>query len=77
MWARILSIVLRAGHDVLVLRPVPNEQEITDRPEVEWILLDCPDQTLRERLRERGWADDRVEDELRDGEVGRRLTITG
>jgi hypothetical protein len=58
MWERIVTIVRRAGHPVLLLGPVPDPEELA--PGGRWAapvrcaLLDCPDQVRLHRLRERG-----------------------
>ncbi|MEU7898769.1 AAA family ATPase [Nonomuraea sp. NPDC049152] len=58
MWQRIVTMVRRAGHPVLLLCPVPDPEELVPggrwEVPVRWALLDCPDEVRRHRLRERG-----------------------
>ncbi|MET9022688.1 AAA family ATPase [Actinopolymorpha sp. NPDC004070] len=80
MWDRIVHIVRRAGHPVLLLGPTPYPEELTttadqDGP-VHWALLDCADQLRRARLRTRGWSPEWIEDALADAAETRQLIPT-
>ncbi|MEU0567243.1 AAA family ATPase [Nonomuraea sp. NPDC005983] len=77
MWRRIVTMVRRAGHPVLLLCPVPDPDELAagrrwDGP-VHWALLDCPDDVREHRLRARGYAQEWIEDALADAAQGRTL----
>ena len=80
MWDRIVHIVRRAGHPVLLLGPTPYPEELAttadpDGP-LHWALLDCADQLRRARLRARGWSAEWVEDAVADAAETRELIPT-
>ncbi|MER6944781.1 AAA family ATPase [Nonomuraea sp. NPDC000554] len=77
MWQRIVTMVRRAGHPVLLLCPVPDPDELAagmrwDGP-VRWALLDCPDDVREHRLRGRGYAQEWIENAMADAAQGRTL----
>ena len=70
MWRRIIDLPRRAGHPVLFMSP--------DEPEdlggaTACLLLDCNDEVRTERLRERGWGDEKIADALEDARRYRTL----
>lgn len=77
MWQRIVTMVRRAGHPVLLLCPVPDPEELAPggrwEVPVRWALLDCPDEVRRHRLRERGSPPEWIEDAMADAAQGRAL----
>jgi hypothetical protein len=80
MWRRILAIIRRAGHPVILLCPIPSPEEMAegalwDEP-VHRALLDCDDQLRLDRLRGRGWPQDWIDDALTDARQGRELIGT-
>ncbi|SFH09813.1 Broad-specificity NMP kinase [Actinopolymorpha cephalotaxi] len=80
MWDRIVHIVRRAGHPVLLLGPTPYPEEpaTTADPDgpVHWALLDCADELRRARLRTRGWSTEWIEDAVADAAETRELIPT-
>jgi hypothetical protein len=80
MWRRIVTMVLRAGHPVLLMCPIPDADEMPafgrwDGP-VRWALLDCPAAERERRLRERGAPREWIDDALADAAQGRELITT-
>ncbi len=80
MWGRIVTMVRRAGHPMLLMCPIPDASEVPafvrwDGP-VRWALLDCPDDERQRRLRERGAPRDWMDDALADAAQGRELITT-
>ncbi|MFD1934019.1 MULTISPECIES: AAA family ATPase [Nonomuraea] len=77
LWQRVVTMVRRAGHPVLLLCPVPDPEELAPdgrwAAPVRWALLDCPDEVRLHRLWERGWAQDWIEDAMADAAQGRAL----
>lgn len=75
MWERIMSMITRAGHSVLVLCPIPSVSELREPADrvSRWILLDCPDDSRRSRLRARGWDAESIEDAIADARLGREM----
>ncbi|WP_049565115.1 AAA family ATPase [Nonomuraea sp. SBT364] len=80
MWERIVAIVRRAGHPVLLLCPVPDAGELAPggrwAPPVRWALLDCPDEVRLHRLKERGTPQEWVAEAMADAAHGRALAPT-
>ncbi|MEU6719094.1 hypothetical protein ABZ897_47165 [Nonomuraea sp. NPDC046802] len=79
MWARIVTMVRRAGHPVLLLLPIPDAGDLTPQGpwgEAHWALLDCPDDERMRRLAEREWAADWAEEAMADAVQGRALIST-
>ncbi|MEV0344538.1 AAA family ATPase [Nonomuraea sp. NPDC050680] len=77
LWARIVTMVRRAGHPVLLLCPVPDPPELApagrwDDP-AHWAVLDCPDEVRLDRLRARGYAREWIEDAMADAAQARAL----
>ena len=77
MWDRIIHIVRRAGHPVILLCPTPSPDDVVadadpDGP-VHWVLLDCADDRRYARLRARGWPTEWIEDALTDAAQAREL----
>ncbi|GAA2266836.1 hypothetical protein GCM10010149_03960 [Nonomuraea roseoviolacea subsp. roseoviolacea] len=77
LWGRIVTMVRRVGHPVLLLCPVPDAEELApgarwDGP-LRWALLDCPDDVRRRRLEARGYGEEEIEDALADARQGRAL----
>ncbi|MFI6485836.1 AAA family ATPase [Nonomuraea sp. NPDC050663] len=80
LWGRVVTMVRRAGHPVLLMCPIPDADEVPafarwDGP-VHWALLDCPDGERRRRLRERGAPQGWIDDALVDAAQGRELITT-
>ncbi|MFB4273747.1 AAA family ATPase [Nonomuraea sp. MTCD27] len=80
MWSRIVTMVRRAGHPVLLLCPIPDAAEVApgarwEEP-VRWALLDCPDDERVRRLRERGAPPEWIDDAVADAAQGRTLIPT-
>ncbi|NYH93371.1 AAA family ATPase [Actinopolymorpha rutila] len=80
MWDRIVHIVRRAGHPVLLLGPTPSPEEVAttadqDGP-VHWALLDCAEPLRRARLRTRGWPTEWIEDAVLDAAQTREFVPT-
>lgn len=77
MWRRIVTMVRRAGHPVLLLCQIPNPEDLQPDgmwdPPVRWALLDCPDEVRRQRLQARGSTREGIEDALADAAQGRQL----
>lgn len=77
MWARIVTMVRRAGHPVLLLCPIPDAAELAPGSRwaepVHWALLDCPDEERVRRLRERGSPEEWIDDAVADAAQGRAL----
>lgn len=70
MWRRIIDMTRRSGHPVVFLSPnIPSEL----RGAAGYLLLDCDDDVLAERLRARGWNATQVESTLRDARAYRPL----
>lgn len=80
MWRRVLAIIRRAGHPVVLLCPIPSPEEMAERAlwdePVHWALLDCDDQLRLDRLRGRGWPRDWIDDAMTDARLGRELLGT-
>ncbi|WP_157181614.1 AAA family ATPase [Actinopolymorpha alba] len=80
MWDRILRIVRRAGHPVLLLGPTPSPEELATNADpagpVHWALLDCTDQLRRARLQTRGWPAEWIEDAVLDAAQTREFFPT-
>ncbi|MDP9868021.1 MULTISPECIES: AAA family ATPase [Streptosporangium] len=79
MWRRIVTMVRRAGHPVLLMCPIPDADEMSafgrwDGP-VHWALLDCPNAERERRLRERGAPREWIDDALADAAQGRELIM--
>ncbi|MER5323010.1 PEP-utilizing enzyme [Streptosporangium roseum] len=77
LWRRIVTMVRRVGHPVLLMCPIPDAAEVPpgvrwDEP-VHWALLDCPDDERARRLRERGAPQEWIDDALADAAQGREL----
>ncbi|MFB4268635.1 AAA family ATPase [Nonomuraea sp. GTA35] len=80
MWRRIVTMVRRAGHPVLLMCPIPDAIEVPafvrwDGP-VHWALLDCPDDERKRRLQKRGAPQRWIDDALADAAEGRDLITT-
>jgi hypothetical protein len=80
MWGRIVDIVRRAGHPVILLCPTPAPEDLMagdgwDGP-VRWALLDCDDQRRLDRLRARDWPEEWIEDAMADAAQTRGLIPT-
>ncbi|NUW36357.1 hypothetical protein HTZ77_33850 [Nonomuraea sp. SMC257] len=80
LWGRIVAMVRRVGHPVLLLCPVPDAEELEpggrwDGP-LRWALLDCPDDVRRRRLEARGCPKEEIEDAMADARQGRALIPT-
>ncbi|WP_181307289.1 AAA family ATPase [Nonomuraea fuscirosea] len=77
MWARIVTMVRRAGHPVLLLCPVPDPGELAPGARwvepARWALLDCPDDERVRRLRARGGPAGWIGGALADAAEGREL----
>ncbi|MBM7784149.1 AAA family ATPase [Tenggerimyces flavus] len=71
MWERIINAVRRAGHPVIFLSAVPDEDELT--ADVHWAGLDCADALRRTRLEARGWVEEEIEDAMVDAKALRSL----
>jgi AAA domain len=75
MWDRIIHIVRRAGHPVLMLSgtPSPADDVADDDAEgpVRWALLDCADDLRLSRLRARGWPTEWIDDAMCDADQSR------
>ncbi|WP_431914426.1 AAA family ATPase [Nonomuraea jabiensis] len=80
MWTRIVTMVRRAGHPVLLLCPVPDAEELAPggrwTGDVHCALLDCSDTERLRRLRARGDSPDEVEDAMVDAARARTLIPT-
>jgi hypothetical protein len=80
MWERIVTIVRRSGHPVLLLCPVPDPEELAQggrwAAPVRWALLDCPDEVRLHRLQERGAPREWIEEAMADAAIGRALAST-
>jgi len=70
MWERIIAMVRRAGHSVLLLCPIPNEEAVSEgrglAGRVFWLHLDCTDEARRTRLRNRSWSTHKIADAQED-----------
>ncbi len=80
LWGRVVTMVRRAGHPVLLLCPIPDADELApgarwDGP-VRWALLDCPDEERLRRLRERGAPAEWIGGAVADAAQGRALIPT-
>lgn len=75
LWLRILTMITRAGHSVILLCQVPTAVGMTDptNPVTDWLLLDCPDELRRVRLTERGSSREHIEDVLATAELARTM----
>lgn len=81
MWVKITTMTRRAGHPVVLLCPGPGPDEVeTSRramgEPVYFALLDCPDDVRRDRLRPRGWSDERLDEAVDDAAQARRVFPT-
>ncbi|MEV4172578.1 hypothetical protein [Nonomuraea sp. NPDC049709] len=80
MWRRIVTMVRRAGHPVLLLCPIPDAAEAAPGARwvgpVRWALLDCHDDERVRRLRERGAPPEWIDDAVADATQGRALIPT-
>lgn len=80
MWRRIVNIIRRAGHPVVLLCPTPSPEEVAERAlwddPVHWALLDCDDQLRLDRLRGRGWPQSWIDDAMTDTYRGREIIRT-
>lgn len=80
MWDRIIHIVRRAGHPVILLCPTPSPEDVIAGADpdgsVHWMLLDCADDLRESRLRARGWSAEWIEDALTDAAQARELLPT-
>ncbi|MGH3489768.1 MAG: AAA family ATPase [Actinopolymorphaceae bacterium] len=75
MWDRIIRMIRRAGHPVLLLSGTPSPGDATpDRDDdgpIHWVLLDCADQLRLSRLRARGWPSEWIDDAMSDATQSR------
>ncbi len=74
LWLTIAQIVERNGRSTVLFIPVtpPEIAELLPDPwrgRVRWCLLDCDDQTRRERLQGRDWPQDAIDEAIDDGEA--------
>ncbi|MBB6551054.1 AAA family ATPase [Nonomuraea rubra] len=80
LWGRVVSMVRRAGHPVLLMCPIPDAAELAPgarwERQVRWALLDCPDDERVRRLRERGAPQEWIDDAVADAVLGRALIPT-
>jgi broad-specificity NMP kinase len=79
LWGRIAELVTRSGHDLLLVGPFDHGQ-LPVRVAA-WAHLDCDDDVRAERLRSRGWEDDRIAEAVADAAdlratVARRFDTT-
>lgn len=76
MWDRIIHIVRRAGHPVLLLSGTPSPDDASFDEDVDgpvyWVLLDCADELRLSRLRARGWPTDWIDDAMSDAAQSRK-----
>lgn len=80
MWDRIIHMVRRAGHPVLLLSTTPSAEDLAvgrdaDGP-VYWALLDCSDEARRIRLQVRAWSPESIEDAILDAGQTRKIMHT-
>ncbi|MEV4566362.1 AAA family ATPase [Nonomuraea sp. NPDC049419] len=79
LWGRVVTMVRRAGHHVLLTCPIPDPDELAPgarwEAPVRWGLLDCPDAERARRLHERG-EPEAVGGALEDAAQGRALIPT-
>ncbi|MFI9552023.1 AAA family ATPase [Nonomuraea endophytica] len=77
MWQRIVTMVRRSGHPVLLLCPIPSFEELPPGARwpapLHWALLDCPDEERHRRLRARAWDQDWIADAMTDAAEGRAM----
>ncbi|MFD0886398.1 AAA family ATPase, partial [Streptosporangium algeriense] len=77
MWRRIVDMVRRAGHPVLLLTPVPAPEDLTSDARwtdpAHWALLDCPDAVRLDRLTARNWPQDWIDEAMADASQARAL----
>lgn len=74
MWRRIIDMVRRAGHPVMLLSTTPSPEDLISSDQYEhWLLLDCPDELRLARLEERGWSEEWIDDAMTDAVQSRAL----
>lgn len=71
LWFSVLHTVYQNGRVPVLFTPGdPSDYEREELPSwcgrLEWLLLDCDDDTRLERLRRRGWNEARVEEAFQD-----------
>lgn len=80
MWQRIIDMVRRAGHPVILLSTPPSPADLAASRDsdgaVHWILLDCDDQLRLTRLREREWSQEWIDDAMADAAQSREFIPT-
>ncbi|MBB4913757.1 AAA family ATPase [Streptosporangium saharense] len=80
MWRRIVDMVRRAGHPVLLLTPVPDPEDLTSDARwgdpTRWALLDCPDTVRLDRLTARNWPQDWIDEAMEDAAQARAFIPT-
>jgi broad-specificity NMP kinase len=81
LWVRIISMMTRAGHPVVLSAPVtPSEwdtavAEVGTVPPTGFVLLDCEDGVRTSRLAERGWSPARISDAVTDAAALRAFDL--
>ncbi len=78
VWFSVLHAVIKNGLTPVLLTPAdPSDFASGPLPDwcagISWLLLDCDDETRLERLRRRGWEEERLQDALHDARVLRAL----
>lgn len=80
MWDRIIHMVRRAGHPVLLLSTTPSAEDLAVGRDhagpVYWALLDCSDEARRIRLQARAWSPESIEDAILDAGQTRKIMHT-
>jgi hypothetical protein len=81
LWVRIISMMTRAGHPVLLSAPVTPSEWATAVADVGtvlptgFLLLDCEDDVRTARLAERGWSPGRISDAVADAAALRQFGL--
>jgi broad-specificity NMP kinase len=69
LWLDVMHSILRNGVTAVLFAPLA-PPDLAPLPawccEVRWLLLDCPDDVLRERLSQRQWSKRRIREAIED-----------
>lgn len=78
LWMDVIEAVLRNRTEAVLFAPLgPSDLRATPAwcSRIDWLLLDCPDEVIVQRLSDRQWQDARIADALADAEELRNSGI--
>jgi hypothetical protein len=71
LWMDIVQAVLKNGAEAVLFTPIaPSDLSAVPAwcSKIRWLLLDCADEVLLQRLNDRAWEEDRIRDAILDAE---------